>query len=453
MTHSDSRVMDANSVALGTDVLTLMENAGDALADVLSEFPGKIVFVCGNGNNGGDGFAAASHFNDCKVLLLKPEDSIRSDAARHFYSKIKDRSIAYSTKELEGCDILVDCALGTGICGSVKEPYLSFIEDSKGFNGKIVSADVPSGIGTGASIKPDITVTFHDIKEGMTSENSGSIIIADIGIPKKAVELVGPGDLLRYPIPGKESHKGMNGRLLIIGGGPYSGAPAMCGLAALRVGVDLVRIASPSHIFPIVSSFSPVFVMTELKGDVLSTANSEILLKLAEKVDAILIGPGLGTATDTVGTVKFIETNCNKPMVIDADGLNALGNGYRCHEGIRILTPHSQEFARLGGRSPEEMARSMGAIILKTGPEDIITDGTRTRRNVTGNPGMTGAGTGDVLAGIVAGLLSKGMEGFDAACLGAYISGKAGDLAFSERSYGLIATDVIDNIGKILPKG
>ncbi|MDO5862185.1 MAG: NAD(P)H-hydrate dehydratase [Thermoplasmata archaeon] len=451
----DSRVCDANAEALGVSVRELMGSAGLRLRETVgSRHPGSsVLFVCGSGNNGGDGFAAASGMDPervCVVLLCEPS-RIRSDDARFYYSILECPIRAYDPSLLSEYDVIVDCALGTGISGAVKGPYRSFILDANASGKPIVSADVPSGLGTATAIIPECTVSFVDSKDGMTPENSGEIIVADIGMPYEAMGTVGPGDMLRYPVPDGRSHKGENGRLMVIAGGPYFGAPAMCAYSALRTGADIVRVFCPESVHDAVSCISPVLMITDLPGNRLTPASVGMLLSESEGYDAVLIGPGLGTADDTVEAVRAFASGCRVPMVIDADGLTAVA-GER-FSAPTVLTPHRGEFARLGGNTPEELARLMNAVVLLKGATDVVSDGTRTRTNRTGTPAMTGAGTGDVLAGCVAGLLSKGMSAFDAACLGAYITGKAGETAFQSKSYGLIATDVAECIPDVLREG
>lgn len=454
---TDARTLDANAEALGVPVSRLMDSAGAALAGFLEERFGdsRAVFVCGTGNNGGDGFAAALLRDPerTKVSLLKKPSSIRSDIARERYSLLECPIEAYAgASSFEGFDVIVDCAIGTGLSGEVRDPYLQFIRDANLSGKPIVSADVPSGLGSPDCIRPVATVAFHDSKEGMTEENSGEIVIADIGIPADAFKKIGPGDLLRYPVPDKRSHKGQNGRLMIVGGGPYFGAPAMSALSALRTGADIVRVFTPESSYREVAGASPVLMVTKLRGNILNYDSLEVILAESEKYDAVLIGPGLGTDEITMKTARAFIRSCKIPMVIDADAISA-AKGVEARAAT-VLTPHGGEFSKLSdGRSPEEVAAEMGAVILKKGAEDVVTDGARTRINATGTPAMTGAGTGDVLAGSVAALLSKGMSAFDAACLGAYICGKAGELAFERLSYGLIATDVINCIPQVLRDG
>lgn len=462
MSPKESRIIDINSEAAGVDTMTLMGNAGSKLAEVLmGRFPGKrFLFVCGAGNNGGDGFAAASLMTgeDVTVCTMGPASSIRSDESAYYFSKLVCPVIGFDALSFEGYDVLVDCVLGTGASGNVRGPYADFIVLAHSFDGTIVSVDVPSGLGCCDSIIPDITVTFHDIKTGMTPENSGEIIVADIGIPPVAVNNVGPGDMLRYPIPAPDSHKGLNGRILLIGGGPYCGAPAMAGLASLRVGADIVKIAVPENAAGTVSSFSPVFMIDQLSGKYLTCDHTSHLLSASKNYDAVLIGPGLGSCEETMEAVRSFVSGCPVPLIIDADAIGAVGPGYVAKVPT-VITPHKKEFIRLGGagtfedRDVSALASSTGSVIVLKGRTDIISDGERTKNNTTGTAAMTGAGTGDVLAGIIAGLVSKGMTSFDAACLGAYICGKAGEYGFSEKSYGLIATDIIDFIPTVIKNG
>jgi NAD(P)H-hydrate epimerase len=304
--------------------------------------------------------------------------------------------------------------------------------------------DVPSGFGTPTAVEPREVVTFHDRKEGM-EDVPYRVVVADIGIPEDASRVVGPGDMLRYPVPEGGSHKGANGRLLAICGGPYFGAPALACRAAMRTGADLVHLCCPQSAFGIAASACPEITGTMLPGTRLTAESVDMLLELSERYDAVLIGPGLGAAVDTLEAIRQFISRCGKPMVIDADAIKVAASMELRNS---VLTPHAGEFKALNGPL-EAVAGRYGAVLLK-GREDRISDGTRTRVNRTGNAGMTCGGTGDVLAGCTAALLSKGMCQFDAACLAAYICGSAGDRAFADKSYGLIASDVIEEIPHVL---
>lgn len=168
---------------------------------------------------------------------------------------------------MNNVDIIVDCGLGIGLYGEVREPYRSFIMDVNGSNIPILSVDIPSGFGTNMAIVPKYTITFNDIKIGMNNKSCGIIIVRDIGVPKNAIKYIGPGDMLRYPIPSKNSHKGDNGKVMIIAGGPYFGAPTMSAMAALRTGADIITIFAPDNVSNIISSYCPVLIVKSINGD------------------------------------------------------------------------------------------------------------------------------------------------------------------------------------------
>jgi len=456
MDHFDSRILDINSEVFGVTVNDLMDNAGTALADVVRDmFRGKrILVVCGNGNNGGDGLAAAYHLlgENVTVALLSSPDRIKSEASKlRLGMLIMPKQ--FSELSVDDYDVVVDCVLGTGVRDEVYGDVADYIFKVNTFVGAVVSADIPTGFGTSKAIVPDVTVTFHDIKEGMNENNCGTIIVADIGIPPDAAFFVGPGDMLRYPIPEDWSHKGQNGRLLIVGGGPYIGAPALAAMAAQRIGVDLVRIATPKRSFIQISSMSPTFITFELSGDVVNEDDVPMLIEMSSNVDAVLIGPGIGTDERTVSAMKKFARSCKVPMIVDADAIAPL-TSYRFKTPV-IFTPNGKEMDRMLEISGEEFGEGLAkkfknAVIVAKGEKDMITNGTRTRCNDTGCPAMTIGGTGDALAGIVAGLVSKGVDIFNAGCLGAYICGLAGEYAFMDCSYGMTALDLIECIPFVL---
>jgi ADP-dependent NAD(P)H-hydrate dehydratase / NAD(P)H-hydrate epimerase len=468
LTFREVTVIDVNSEYLGVQVETLMENAGYAVANAISKVYGKgrrIAVICGMGNNGGDGLVAAKYLrenNNVRVLLARPPQFIKRMAPRKNLGPVEDITKVYDGEDLSGYDILLDAIYGIGIHGEIKEPYYSLIKNMNGSGVPIVSIDVPSGLGTNMAVRPSRTITLHDIKEGMHESNSGIIDIVDIGIPLDAERYAGPGEYVYYPIPRPESHKGENGRVLVIGGGPYTGAPTLAAMGAYRIGVDLVQIATPEPSFLTVSCYSPNFIVHRLPGTVFSDNHMDQVLGLTGLVDAVLIGSGLGRDPRTQDAVREFVRECGKPMVIDADAFSALSSDPELLKGKRgIVTPHSREFATLFGKAlPAELepraeavreaAARIGMTVLVKGMIDIVSDGQRIKFNRTGNPGMTVGGTGDVLAGICVGLLAKGVEPFDAARMAAYTNGSAGDLAFNDRCYGLLATDVIDNIPSVM---
>ena len=475
MRFSEVYVLDRNAEHLGVPQRELMENAGKAVANaLLDNFDLKdksVLILCGIGNNGGDGFVAARYLKGhctVRVALARPREEIRSELALENLKKAVSNGIDVAEAdpgldgELRSANVIVDALLGVGARKDSKSPYAALIKKVNRLRRPVVSVDVPSGLGTQTAIRPTITVTFHDVKEGMGPDNCGRIIVADIGIPVEAGLYVGPGEFVYYPVPRDDSHKGDNGRVLVVGGGPYSGAPSLAALAAYRVGADLVRLAVPRGCHQIVASYSPNFIVHPLEGDRISGEHVEQVLKLAKGVDAILVGPGAGDNPETLKALAGLIASCAVPMVIDADALKSVAGNPRMLRGKSgILTPHKGEFELLSHkRLPKdlegqrkravEFSKRYGFVVLLKGRIDVISEGQSTKMNRTGNPGMTVGGTGDVLAGLCAGLLAKGMNPFNAARLAAFISGSAGDLAFQKRSYGLLATDVIEEVPAVL---
>ncbi len=259
----------------------------------------------------------------------------------------------------------------------------------------------------------------------------------------------------------KDSHKGDNGVVLVVGGSEiYSGAPAFTSLAAYRAGVDLVYTAAPRRAADIVATFSPELITIPLLGKNLDKMHIPTIMEYSEKVDVLAIGPGLGTEKYTMAACREIISKCEIPMVIDADALKAIAGNLKILKNKEcVLTPHRGEFEIISGgqKAIEENVRKFTAtlsekqiVVLLKAPVDIITDGHRVKKNTTGNPGMTIGGTGDVLTGIVAALIAQKVNLFDAAYYAAFINGKAGDICYSEKGYGLITSDIIEKIPAVL---
>jgi NAD(P)H-hydrate epimerase len=372
-------------------------------------------------------------------------------------------------------DVLVDAVLGTGAKGKLRQPILRAVQAMNESGGFKVAVDVPTGIDSdtgevlGEAVHANLTATFHATKPGLSKARDfcGEINVIDIGIPPEAYIYVGPGDVeavrIRRP-PG--AHKGQYGRLLIIGGsGTFSGAPALVALAAYRTGTDLAFIAAPEKTAHAISSISPTLITLKLQGDNLAPGHVHALREHIEKATAIAIGPGLGGSPKTMSAVRRVLTivrQLKKPLLVDADALNALGViRKRVFHELTVLTPHAGEFKVIAGKAPsidltarsnevKAMAGKSGGITVLKGDTDVISDGERVKLNRTGNPGMTVGGTGDVLSGIISGLLAQGIGPFRAAAAGAFISGASGDLAEEELGYHLTPTDILDHIPKVM---
>jgi NAD(P)H-hydrate epimerase len=447
VTPARMRVIDANAVALGVTELQLMESAGSALADqVLTFYPHRVLVLCGNGNNGGDGMVAARFLQrraDTHVCYL--DLGKRSRACEHNLAALRHSAVSLRPfqcrEDLEAqrpvfsnADVIVDALLGTGSRGTAKEPLASCIRMANVTKAKIVAADIPT-----PGMRADCICAFHRAKsEGAT--------VADIGIPLMAECTVGPGDLTLLPARGKKAHKGAGGDVLVIGGGPFQGAPYLAGLGALRAGADIVRIASPA--------FEPIpdLIYERLDGMRIGEEHTERLIALAEQADVVVCGNGLGTESHMV--VKAIAPHCKK-AIFDADAIRLPLPAAR---GETIYTPHAGEFARIsptllpddsvGRARAVRKAGIRGTVILK-GHIDIITDGNRVRFNQTGDPSMTVGGTGDVLAGVAGALLCL-LPAFEAACIAAYVCGRAGESVAAERGGGILASDLVDRIPSVL---
>lgn len=473
--------VDANAAALGVPRKQLMESSGNAVAREVRAHadPGaSVALVCGRGNNGGDAFVAARFLSDfdATVHLLGRPESITTEIARENWRALQEaevdaRTVAdASSLDLGDPDVVVDAMLGTGVTGALREPERTAarrITDLGDAGATVVAVDVPSGVdadtgdvaaneaGERVAVRADRVVTFHDAKPGLP-ELGVPVTVADIGIPEAAELFTGPGDLLgldRDP----RSHKGDHGEVLVVGGGPYTGAPTLSARAALRAGADLVRVACPESVAREVQGFSENLIVHGFPGETLAPPHLDRIADLAAGQDAVVFGPGLGDADATLSFVERFLGAYEGRVVVDADALQVVPEVDTDAE--LVCTPHQGELKRMGGPSAEdwreradlvrEFAADLGHAILVKGAYDVITDGEDLRVNRTGNPGMTVGGTGDVLAGAV-GALAATQDPFDAAAVGAFANGRAGDAAVEEQGYGLVATDLIDRLPQAL---
>jgi NAD(P)H-hydrate epimerase len=470
---AEFRRLDANSEEAGVPIVRLMANAGKALAAAAVRLARgtHIVFLCGKGNNGGDGYAAAVHLTTGRdaqrwrdrVLCVTlgppagPESRHYHDAlapaARETWRTFRARRTAPRVA------LVVDCLLGSGIDGEPRGAYADAIRWMNRQRAPVLACDVPSGLGTRVAVRPRETVTFHARKEGMTAAACGRISVVDIGIPRRAAE-VGVGDLRAgYVIGAADAHKGDHGHVLIVGGGPFTGAPHYAGMAAYRAGADLVTLWTPARAARVIESWGPDLLVHDGPGDHLTPSHVADVAALMDRCNVMLIGVGLGSDDATraaVATVLDEAARRDLPVVVDADGLDAVTPDWLARHGRRtVLTPHAREFEDLVGRKATDAAvRAYAAehrvTLVRKGAVDVVTDGTTTRLCRRGHPAMAVGGTGDVLAGTIAALVGRGAAPFDAACAATYLVGAAGEVAADVWSHGLTASDVIDAIPQIL---
>lgn len=485
MTPKDMMAVDSNAEELGILKSSLMENAGKSVSDQIIDTldPCKVTIFAGTGGNGGDGFVAARHLlnngYNVELFFIGRPDRIKSPETAQNWTAIQNINSGLNSLKVEIIEdssslkkltapVIVDALLGTGVKGKLREPISSAIDLINESEGIKIAVDVPSGLNplTGdvqdKAVEADFTVTFHKIKTGLKKaavRYVGNIILYDIGIPKEAETFLGKGDLLRLKKRGITSHKGNNGRVLVVGGSrDYSGAPTLAAHAAFKSGVDLVHVACPQSVAPAIRSYSPDFIVHTLSEEVIVEEDVDKIVDLSKNVDSVVIGCGMGRDAETATALNEMVGEIKKPMVIDADALKLIYNGLiKELKNEIVVTPHSAEFKALFGLDvPKELENKMEVIskasnenkcvVLLKGALDIISNGEKTRLNKTGNPGMTVGGTGDCLAGLVGGLLAKGHDGFEAACLGAYINGRAGDMASVKYEYHFTATDMMKYI-------
>ncbi len=479
ITSARMAAIDANCEYLGIRRLQLMENAGAAIANAVKKKmeKGRIVIFGGKGNNGGDAFVAARHLGgyDTAVVLIGKKEDIKTPEARHNWAVLEKTSIPLlqvtdatmlDRSLIKNADVIIDGIFGTGVKGKIHEPESTAIDLINGSDASVIAVDVPSGLDPDGgefekSVQADLTLTFHKMKAGLVkrgaSKFAGEVIVADIGIPREAEFYVGPGDIKPFLSRPPSSHKGDAGRVLVVGGGAYSGAPALAALGALRAGADIVTVAAPRNVADIIASFSPNLIVRPLSGDRLVEEDIAVISELIKKHDVTVMGMGLGNEDSTLAAVRKIVPLCRK-AVIDADALRP-EMLLEVHKDI-IVTPHAGEMARLSGadvpkdeKEKIEFVRNFAAenklTVLLKGRIDIISDGVEVRASRTGNAGMTVGGTGDVLAGLTGALFAK-HDALISASAAAFINGAAGDLAFEEFGYGLLATDVIDYIPQVM---
>ncbi len=470
----------------GVASLELMETAGRAVAEAVAGLApeGPVRVICGKGNNAGDGLVAARRLAAMgyavEALLLWPAEQLSADAAANLERFAAEQVVAGLEQRLAGSGAVVDAIFGTGFSGAAREPAAAAIDAIDRCGAPVVACDIASGVDAssgeveGAAVGADLTVTFHAAKLGHLIApgkwRTGELQIAPIGIPdgapaEPAGGVIDPALLELAPKRGARSTKFTSGQVAIAGGSRgLSGAVRMSSQAAIRAGAGYATVAVPADLEAIFEQGQPEVMSVGCPGGegCLSPASLKAVLGVFEHAAAGVLGPGMGRDPGSVELAREAAGAIGAPLVIDADGLGAFASQLELigtREAPTVLTPHAGELGRLLDRSSEEIsarrlasareaARAAGAVLVLKGDDTIVTDGERVAVNALSAPALATAGTGDVLSGVTAALLARGLEPFAAACAAVVAHARAGRDAARRvgSAESVIATDVIDSI-------
>ena len=485
----------------GVPGLRLMERAGEGAArmavDLLGDPEGKtVVHFCGKGNNGGDGFVIARLLSEAGVrpvvYLAGAIDRVEGDA-RENLDRLREMDVAIrevgaleDVADPGGADLIVDALLGTGLSGPVRGLMADLIGLINRAGPPVLAVDIPSGVDAdsgrilGCAVRADGTATLAFPKRGFyfspARELVGRLMVVDIGVPDRAVEeehlqteTLESADMARLiPHRPADAHKGTFGKVLVIAGSVgMTGAAVLTSMAALRSGAGMVMLGLPESLNQIAEIKLTEVMTTPLAetGDrSLSTAALERIGELLSWADVVALGPGLSRHPDTFDLVHRLLPRLEHPTVVDADGLNAIARDPAVLSKVRaplVLTPHAGELARLSGiEAPLETSDRIEAIrtlvetyglvgVFKGAPTLIAEPNGALYINTTGNPGLSTAGTGDVLTGMIVGFLAQGCSPVDAARLGVFLHGLAADVVVeSLGEWSLVAGDLLDGIAE-----
>ena len=497
LSAEEARALDLNAEHLGVSRQLLMESAGKAVADEVARRVkvegARVVVVAGTGNKGGDGFVAARHLASrgakVVVVLLGDEGGIATREARANWEALKsmDLSVELATVRdsaelvkveelIVGADVVVDALLGTGVRGEVREPYRSAVRLMNSSRGLKVAIDLPTGLHPdtgevlGEAFRADVTVTMHRAKKGMVGRGdlTGEVVEAEIGIPPEAEVYVGPGDVALALRPRRpDTHKYDYGVVVVVGGSPtYAGAPALAAMAALKAGCGLSVVLAPRTAAHAIKQYSPDIIVVPLDCDELSRRGLEGSVEASrflERCSVIVVGPGMGVGEGAREAVAYVLERWRRArVVVDADGLRALRGLEGALKGVdAALTPHRGEFRALFGYEPprdleggveaaRREAHRLGCTLVLKGHLTVVTDGRRVKVNREGNPGMAVGGVGDVLSGLIAGLMAQGVETFRACAAATFLNGRAGNRAASVKGYHFTAMDVLESLPYVM---
>lgn len=477
-TAEQIRAAEINAVKSGTVSLTqLVERAAEAAFLLLKQkhqAATKALVLAGHGNNAADAFIMATLLLEDGVDVLLQTSSASNPSeelvwAINSFQQAGGVINQFDENDIEQAELIIDGLLGTGIQGELSSELVDVINAINRSQAWVLSLDVPSGVNPSSgnfdqvAVKADITLTFGGIKQGLLTSKArhycGQLSVACIGLDEFLPESQ-THKMCRHSLKGafeprkRDAHKGHNGKVSIIGGDyGMAGAVRLAAEGCLKSGAGLVTVISrPEHQF-IVSATRP-----ELMFWGCELVDMEVYLKLGW-ASVLVIGPGLGTNDWGYNLLKAVELT-DKPCVVDADGLNLLKIMPISRHNY-VLTPHPGEAARLLGisvseveqdrfKAARELHKKYGGVIVLKGAGTIICNGEKCIVAPVGNPGLAGGGCGDVLAGIIGGLMAQGISNMDAACLGVIVHGEAADLAAQSGERGMLASDLMPYIRQLV---
>ena len=475
------RALDAYAIAQGTDGYTLMRRAAEAaLRAMRSRWPTamRIAIVTGGGNNGGDGyvlarFAQAAGLSAAVLAVVAPE-ALRGDALRacEDFRASGGRILAYEAALLGATDVIVDALLGTGLHEPVRPDLAQAIHAINACDRPVFSLDLPSGLNAdsgavmGAAVSADCTISFVALKTGLFlgagPDHVGRLIFDDLELSppdelrfRPLLQRLGEGEIARaLPPRGRAANKGDFGRVLIVGGGPgMPGAVRLAGESCLRVGAGLVTVATARDNLNAVVAGRPELIVHAVE-------EAAALEPLLGSADVVAVGPGLGQSTWAASLLESV-LGCGKPLLIDADALNLLAKSARPAPARSVLTPHPGEAGRLLGSNAAAIqsdrmaalhalqARHPGSVIVLKGAGTLIgAEGQIPGICERGNPAMAAPGMGDVLTGVIAGILAQCRDPWQAACAGVLVHALGGDELARDRSRGILALELAEAISR-----
>lgn len=466
VTNAQMKLAEKTADEHGVSYFDMMKNAGAAIAETAAALIppfGRALILCGAGNNGGDGFAAAARLNALNiaadVVLVNGEP--RTDCARAHFALTPQAPLT-NAPNFADYSCVIDCIFGTGFHGELPENVRGVLTACANIPVRI-AADVPSGVNSDTGeraegcFEPTHTLVLAAMKRGLLVpsclDSLGDVRLIDIGIPESAftqysAKITDNSLLSAFPMRRRCSHKGSFGRLLIVAGSLcYNGAAAMCTMAALRTGAGLCTVAAPRSAVGIIAPTVPeatFLPLSETSDGFASAAAVEAIAQALPKATAVAVGCGMGNTEATRIIAEYVVRSADCPVILDADGINSLAGNINVLTERKagcevILTPHPLEFSRITGLSTaqiqsdrisaaENFARSCGVNVVLKGAGTVIANGAETYVNLCGNAGLARGGSGDALTGITAALAAQGAEPLHAAACAVYCHARAADI-------------------------